>query len=156
MMSESKTIKADALKDWVGRETGLSDWLLIDQERINAFADVTEDHQFIHVDPQAAALTPLGGTIAHGFLLVSILSRCAALGGVLIVEDARFGLNYGFDKLRFMSPVRAGKQVRGRFTLMDVNERVPGQIRMKYAVRLEIEGEEKPALAAEWIVLAFL
>jgi len=155
-MSESKTITADALKDWVGRETGLSDWLLIDQDRINAFADVTEDHQFIHVDPQAAAATPLGGTIAHGFLLVSIMSRCAALGGVLIVEDARFGLNYGFDKLRFMSPVRAGKRVRGRFTLMDVNERVPGQMRMKYAVRLEIEGEEKPALAAEWIVLAFL
>ena len=147
------SIEAIALK--VGQEVGVSDWIEIDQARIDAFAAVTEDRQFIHVDPEAAARTPFGGTVAHGFLTLSLLSRMAA-DAMLIPEGVRMGVNYGFERVRFMAPVRSGKRVRGRFTLERLDEKRPGQWQFTHHVTVEIEGEEKPALVADWIGLIFL
>ena len=141
-----------AIPSWIGKQTGVSDWVEIDQERINAFADVTEDWQFIHIDPEKAKATPFGGTIAHGFLTLSMLSRLAA-DQVIVLEGVKMGVNYGFEKVRFMSPVRAGKSIRGVFTLMEADERTPGQWRFLYSAKVEIEGEEKPALIAEWVTM---
>lgn len=145
----------DDIKASVGREVGLSDWILVDQARIDAFADDTEDHQFIHVDPQAAAKTPFGGTIAHGFLTLSLLSRMAA-DAMLRPETVRMGVNYGFEKVRFLAPVRAGRRVRGRFMLASFEERRPGQYQFTHKVTVEIEGEDKPALIADWIGMIFV
>ena len=139
----------------VGQEVGVSDWILIDQARIDTFADVTEDRQFIHVDPEAAARTPFGGTVAHGFLTLSLLSRMAA-DAMPIPEGAKMGVNYGFEKVRFMAPVRSGKRVRGRFRLDRLDEKRPGQWQFTHQVTVEIEGEEKPALVADWIGLIFV
>lgn len=148
-------IEAAEVAALVGKEIGTSDWVAIDQKRIDAFADVTEDDQFIHVDPVRAAETPFGGTIAHGFLTLSMLSRLAE--DVLPrLKNVRMGVNYGFDKVRFMNPVRSGKRVRGRFSLIAADERLPGQWTFKYGVRVEIEGEDKPALVAEWIGMQIL
>lgn len=145
----------DNVSELVGKETGVSDWIMIDQERINAFADVTEDHQFIHIDPEAARATPFGTTIAHGFLSLSMLSKLAA-GSVIVLEGVKVGVNYGFDKVRFAAPVKSGKRVRGRFTLMSADQKIPGQWTFKYAVKVEIEGEDKPALVAEWLTMQFV
>ena len=150
-----KAVKPEQLKDYIGKETGISDWALIDQNRINIFADVTEDHQFIHVNPAAAAKTPFGGTVAHGFLTLSMLSHFAKTT-VLVLEGVKMGVNYGFDKVRFMAPVKSGKRVRGHFTLMSADEKAPGQWQFKYAVKVEIEGEGKPALMAEWLSMQFV
>jgi acyl dehydratase len=139
----------------VGSEVGVSDWILVEQARIDAFADVTEDPQFIHVDPQAAARTPFGGTIAHGFLTLSLLSRMAA-DAMLRPDGVKMGVNYGFERVRFMAPVRSGKRVRGRFTLARFEEKKPGQWQFVHNVTVEIEGEEKPALVADWIGLIFV
>jgi acyl dehydratase len=139
----------------VGQEVGLSDWILVDQARIDAFAEVTEDPQFIHVDPVAAARTPFGGTVAHGFLTLSLLSRMAA-NAMLRMEGAKMGVNYGFDRVRFMAPVRSGKRVRGRFVLTAFEEKRPGQYQFVHNVTVEIEGEEKPALVADWIGMIFV
>ena len=144
----------DDIRARVGREIGVSGWLTIDQARIDAFAEVTEDRQFIHVDPAAAAQTPFGGTIAHGFLTLSLLSRMAA-DVMLVPETTRMAVNYGFEKVRFLAPVRAGKRVRGRFTLTSLEEKRPGQFQFVHAVTVQIEGEEKPALIADWIGLVF-
>ncbi len=116
----------DEIRGKIGQEVGVSAWLTVDQARIDAFADATEDHQFIHVDPAAAAQTPFGGTIAHGFLSLSLLSRMAA-DAMLIPEGVKMALNYGFDRVRFLAPVKSGKRVRGRFTLDSVEEKAPGQ-----------------------------
>ncbi|MCA8888953.1 MAG: MaoC family dehydratase [Parvularculaceae bacterium] len=148
-------IKVEELSEYVGKQTGISDWLTVDQDRINVFADVTEDHQFIHVNPEAAKMTPFGTTVAHGFLTLSLLSKMAE-NSVLILDGVKMGLNYGFDKVRFMSPVKSGKRVRGHFTLMSADQKIPGQWQFKYAVKVEIEGEEKPALAAEWLSMQFV
>ena len=145
----------DNVSELVGKETGVSDWITIDQERINAFADVTEDHQFIHIDPEAARATPFGTTIAHGFLSLSMLSKLAA-GSVIVLEGVKMGVNYGFDKVRFAAPVKSGKRIRGRFTLMSADQKIPGQWTFKYAVKVEIEGEDKPALVAEWLTMQFV
>ncbi|HYI64042.1 MAG TPA: MaoC family dehydratase [Allosphingosinicella sp.] len=145
----------DEIKAKVGSEVGLSDWILVDQARIDAFSDVTEDHQFIHVDPEAAAKTPFGGTIAHGFLSLSLLSRMAA-DAMLRPDGVRMGVNYGFEKVRFLAPVRAGKRVRGRFTLASFEEKRPGQWQFVHNVAVEIEGEDKPALIADWIGMIFV
>ena len=145
----------DEIRSKVGQEIGASTWILIDQPRIDAFADVTEDHQFIHVDPVAAGRTPFGGTIAHGFLSLSLLSRMAA-DVFLIPEGVKMAVNYGFKRVRFLAPVRSGKRVRGRFTLAHVEEKRPGQWQFVHHVSVEIEGEEKPALTAEWIGLIFV
>ena len=139
----------------VGSEVGVSEWLEIDQARIDAFAEVTEDRQFIHVDPEAAAKTPFGGTIAHGFLSLSLLSRMAA-DAMPVPEGLKMGVNYGFDRVRFLAPVRAGKRVRGRFTLVGLEEKRPGQWQFQHRVDVEIEGEDKPALTADWIGLIFV
>jgi acyl dehydratase len=139
----------------VGSEVGLSDWILVDQDRIDAFAVVTEDPQFIHIDPGAAAATPFGGTIAHGFLTLSLLSRMAA-DAMLRPEGVKMGVNYGFERVRFIAPVRSGKHVRGRFTLTSFDEKRPGQWQFVHSVTVEIEGEEKPALVADWIGLIFI
>jgi acyl dehydratase len=143
------------IKALIGREVGVSDWILVDQARIDAFADVTEDHQFIHIDPEAAARTPFGGTIAHGFLSLSLLSRMAA-DAMLRPEGIKMGVNYGFEKVRFLAPVRSGKRVRGRFTLASFDEKRPGQYQFVHNVAVEIEGEEKPALIADWIGMIFV
>jgi acyl dehydratase len=145
----------DEIKARIGEEVGVSDWLLIDQASINTFAEVTDDHQFIHVDPEAAAKTPFGGTVAHGFLTLSLLSRMAA-DAMVRPEQVRMGVNYGFEKVRFLVPVRAGKRVRGRFRLDRFEEKRPGQWQFMHQVTVEIEEEEKPALIAEWIGLIFV
>jgi acyl dehydratase len=145
----------DAIRAQVGNEIGMSDWILVDQARITAFADATEDHQFIHVDPAAAAQTPFGGTIAHGFLSLSLLSRMAA--DVMQVPDSmKMAVNYGLDRVRFIAPVRAGSRVRGRFTLDAVEDKAPGQLLMRHNVTVEIENQAKPALTAQWLGLLFI
>jgi acyl dehydratase len=144
----------DEIAARIGDEIGASDWIAIDQARILAFADATEDHQFIHVDAEMAAKTPFGGTIAHGFLTLSLLSRMAA-DVVLAPPRTKMAVNYGFGKVRFLAPVRAGKRVRGRFTLTGFEEKRPGQWQFTHDVTVEIEGEEKPALVAEWIGMIF-
>ena len=143
------------IKNAVGREVGVSSWIPIDQARIDAFADATEDRQFIHVDPAAAAQTPFGGTIAHGFLSLSLLSRMGA-EAMLVPEGMRMAINYGLDRVRFLAPVRSGSRVRGRFTLDSVEEKAAGQVLLRHTVTVEIEGEDKPALSAVWLALIFL
>ncbi len=145
----------EEIRGRVGEEVGVSGWLTVDQPAIDAFADVTQDRQFIHVDPNAAAKTPFGGTIAHGFLTLSLLSRMAA-DVMLRPESLRMAVNYGFERVRFMAPVRAGKRVRGRFRLARFEERQPGQWQFIHNVTVEIEGEDKPALIADWIGLVYV
>lgn len=140
----------DEIRSKVGQEVGVSDWILIDQARIDSFADVTEDPQFIHIDPVRAAQTPFGGTIAHGFLTLSLLSRMAA-DAMLRPDGIKMGVNYGFEKVRFIAPVRSGKRVRGHFVLASFEEKRPGQYQFTHSVTVEIEGEDKPALVADWI-----
>jgi acyl dehydratase len=147
-------VTLDEIRSKVGQEVGTSSWLTVDQGRIDAFADATEDRQFIHVDPEAAAQTPFGGTIAHGFLSLSLLSRMAA-EATLLPDRLKMAVNYGFDRVRFLAPVRSGKRIRGRFTLDSVVEKAPGQYLMRHTVTVEIEGEDKPALTAEWLGLMF-
>ena len=149
------TASLDDIRARVGSEVGVSSWLVIDQARIDAFATATEDHQFIHVDPEAAAKTPFGGTIAHGFLTLSLLSRMAA-EATLVPDTIKMAVNYGFDRVRFLAPVRSGKRVRGRFTLDSIEEKAPGQWLLRHVVAVEIEGEEKPALTAVWLGLMFI
>ncbi|MBW0007887.1 MAG: MaoC family dehydratase [Sphingomonas sp.] len=139
----------------VGEEIGTSSWLTVDQARIDTFAEATEDQQYIHVDAKAAAKTPFGGTIAHGFLSLSLLSRMGA-EVFLYPSGVKMALNYGLDRVRFLAPVRSGKRIRGRFTLDSVEEKAPGQLLFRYTVTVEIEGEEKPALTAAWLGLLFI
>ena len=142
----------DEMRSRIGTEIGVSDWILVDQERIDAFAETTEDRQFIHIDPVAAAQTSFGGTIAHGFLSLSLLSRMAA--DVMQVPDtAKMAVNYGLDRVRFIAPVRAGSRVRGRFTLDSVDEKAPGQLLLRHTVTVDIEYHDKPALTAQWLGL---
>ena len=144
----------DDIRARIGTEIGVSDWIMVDQQRIDAFADTTEDRQFIHVDPAAAAQTPFGGTIAHGFLSLSLLSRMAA--DVMQVPDTtKMAVNYGLDRVRFIAPVRAGSRVRGRFILDAVENKAPGQLLLRHTVTVEIEHHEKPALTAQWLGLIF-
>lgn len=143
------------LEEYAARvgETVTSDWFTVDQARVNAFADVTMDHQFIHVDPERAAKeTPFGGPIAHGFLTLSLLSHFAE-SSLPAFPDKVIGINYGFDKVRFLSPVRVGSRIRGKFTLARADERKPGQIQLVQSCSVEIEGSDTPALAAEWLSL---
>ena len=146
----AETLTLAEFEALVGKEYGLSRWYEMDQKRIDAFADITEDWQFIHVDADAAKQTPFGGTIAHGFLTLSLLSAMVYEAGPRL-KGIAMGVNYGFDKIRFRSPGRAGSRVRGKFTLMELSEGRPGEITYKQAVSVEIEGSDKPALIAEWI-----
>jgi acyl dehydratase len=150
------SVSLDDLKSRIGQEIGVSSWKIIDQDRIDRFAAVTEDRQFIHVDPERARTeTPFGGTIAHGFLTLSLLS---AMGqeALPVLEDRVMGINYGLERVRFLSPVPVGARVRARFSLSDVSMRPASQAMLRYQVIVEIEGAGKPALAAEWITLAVL
>jgi acyl dehydratase len=142
----------DEIRAHIGQEVGVSSWLTIDQARIDAFAEATDDRQFIHTDPAAAAQTPFGGTIAHGFLTLSLLSRMGA-EAMLLPEGLKMAVNYGFDRVRFPAPVKSGSRVRGRFTLDSVEEKAPGQWLLRHSVSVEIEGEDKPALTAQWLGL---
>ena len=144
----------EEIRSKTGSVIGISGWIEVGQERISAFADATDDHQFIHVDPALAVQTPFGGTIAHGFLSLSLLSRMAA-DVMLIPDTARMAVNYGLDRVRFLAPVKSGKRVRGHFTLDSADEKAPGQLLLKHQVTVEIEGEDKPALTAQWLGLIF-
>lgn len=151
----TRTVPADDLAAMVGTEIGVSRWFMLDQSRIDTFADVTEDWFFIHTDPaRAATETPWGGTIAHGFLTMSLLSAMA-YDVVPGVEGAERGVNYGFDRLRFVAPVPTGSNVRGRFVLSEANRDKPAEVTLRFAVTVEIEGAEKPALVADWITRQF-
>jgi acyl dehydratase len=143
------------IKSRIGEEVGVSAWLLVDQPRIDAFADATEDRQFIHVDPQAAGQRPFGATIAHGFLTLSLLSRMAA-DAMLVPRDVKMMVNYGLDRVRFLAPVRSGSRVRGRFRLDSIEDKAPGQVLLRHTVTVDIKGEDKPALSAEWLTLFFI
>jgi len=146
----------ETLQDAIGTTIGESPWVEITQENVNKFADITLDPQYIHVDPERAAQTPFGGTIAHGFLSLSMLSYFAASGAGVGVEGMTMGLNYGFEKVRFLNPVRVGKKIRGRSVLLSAEETKPGQFRFSQEVTVEIDGEKKPALIAEWITMAIV
>jgi len=149
------TIDAANLESMIGQDIGVSDWAVIDQDKIDAFADVTFDPYFIHVDPaRAKTETQFGGTIAHGFLTLSMLSAMA-YDALPDIKGRTVGMNYGFDRVRFLSPVPSGSRIRGRFKIADV-QRKPGQVVVKYGVTVEIEGKDKPALAADWLTIAFL
>lgn len=136
--------------------TRTSDWVTVDQAMIDAFAEATGDRQFIHVDPVRAAATPFGGTIAHGFLTLSLMPLLAERTEGLDIADARMGVNYGGNRVRFLAPVRAGRRVRGHFKLLDLTEKRPGQWQQTTEFTVEIEGEDKPALIAEWISQMFV
>ncbi len=138
----------------VGETIGTSRWFEMDQSRINQFADCTEDHQFIHINPEAAKATPFGGTIAHGFLTLSMLAAIVADG--VETPAVQMSVNYGFDKVRFLSPVRSGKRIRGNIKLVELVEKRPGQWQQTVEISVEIEAEEKPALIANWIVQHFV
>lgn len=142
--------KPSELASLIGQEVGVSRWIEIDQARIDAFAKITEDEQFIHVDPEAAKATPFGGTIAHGFLTLSLASAMS-YDAVKPLEGVVMGVNYGFDKLRFLAPVPAGSKVRGRFKLLSADDKGSGRWLLKHELTVEIEGSEKPALIAEWL-----
>ena len=146
------TVPASELKDWIGRERPPSDWLTIDQDRVNAFADATLDHQYIHLDAEKAKQTPFGTTIAHGYLTLSLLPHFGAQCGIS-PENLVMAINYGSDKVRFLQPVPVGSRVRCHMTLADVTEKGPGQYLCKSNVSVEIEGQEKPALIAEVLSL---
>jgi acyl dehydratase len=139
------TVTREQLDRMVGERLGVSDWFLIDQERVNRFADVTLDHQFIHVDPVRAQETPFGGTIAHGFLTLSLLVPLC-IGFIPEPVNRTLLVNYGFDKIRFVAPVRVGKRIRATARSRKSGERKPGNLVMKIDVTVEIENEDKPAL----------
>lgn len=132
-----------------------SEWLLIDQKMIDGFADVTIDHQYIHVDPERAAKSPFGGPIAHGFLTLSLLSRLAETTIRPAMPQVRMAINYGFDRIRFINPVPVGSRVRSTATLISVEEKRPGQIQQRSDLLVEIEGSDQPALTAIWLSQLF-
>jgi len=142
--------KPSDLQSLIGQEVGVSRWITVDQARIDAFARVTEDEQFIHVDPERAKATPFGGTIAHGFLTLSLASAMS-YDAVPPLDGVVMGVNYGFDKLRFLALVPAGSKVRGRFRLLSAEDKGEGRWLLKHELTIEIEGADKPALIAEWL-----
>jgi acyl dehydratase len=148
-------ISCSAYQDIVGNEVGVSSWHLIDQKRINVYADVIEDHQFIHIDPERAKdKTPFGTTVAHGFLTMSLMS-IMSYEVMPVIQGTTMAVNYGFDRLRFISPVPAGSHVRGRFTLTEATLRKPTELLSRTNVAIEIEGKTKPALVADWLSLIY-
>jgi len=149
--SDVKSVPASELAALVGRDF-VSRWLNVDQARIDAFARVTEDEQFIHVDPEKARDTVFGGTVAHGFLTLSLLSAMA-YSALPRIEGAAHGVNYGFDRVRFVRPVPSGSRVRGHFTLRAVTPRSGREWQLSYDVSVEVEGTQKPALAAIWLTM---
>lgn len=150
------TITINEMKALVGKPLGTSDWVLVDQAMIDSFAHATGDFQFIHVDPERARETPFGGTIAHGFLTLSLFPRLYEHSDAPQCAGVKMGVNYGGNKVRFLAPVRSGKRVRGHFRLLELAEKRPGQFQQTLEFTVEIEGEEKPALIAEWISQFFI
>ncbi|MHA4838621.1 MaoC family dehydratase [Sphingopyxis sp. MSC1_008] len=150
------SITPQELQNKVGQQIGTSEWVLVDQDMINKFADATGDHQFIHIDEEKAKLTPFGGTIAHGFLTLSLIPMLGAKTDGPKIEGVKMGVNYGGNKVRFLAPVRSGKRVRSHVKLLELDEKRPGQWQQTNEVTIEIEGEEKPALIAEWISQFFV
>jgi acyl dehydratase len=149
-------IPVQEMRNRIGGET-VSDWVDVTQKMIDTFADATGDHQFIHVDPERAKLSSFGGTIAHGFLTLSLMPLLAAkTPDAPQVEGVKMVVNYGANRIRFLAPVRSGKRVRGRFKLLSFDEKRPGQWQQTTEVTMEIEGEPKPALIAEWISQIFV
>jgi len=148
-------VEPDEMVNMVGTKLPASDWMTVDQDRINTFADCTEDHQFIHIDEEAAAKTPFGGTIAHGFLTLSLLTKLSSENTVG-VKGTVMGVNYGIDKLRFIAPVRAGKRIRAHSEILNVDRKDANRFLVKTGVTVEIEGEETPALYAEWLGMSFI
>lgn len=152
-----KMVAKEQLQELIGTEMGASEWFQIDQARINAFADATLDHQFIHVDPEQAKNTPFGGTIAHGFLTLSLLPHLqTSMSELVIPAGLKMGMNYGFDKIRFLAPVKVNSKVRAVAKLKEVVEKNPGQFLMTSEYTVEIEGSPKPALIAEWMLMYFV
>lgn len=149
-----ETVPAAELQGLVGEELGVSDWLEIDQDRIDAFADATIDHQFIHVDPEAAKATPWGTTIAHGFLTLSLLIPLVS-GSLPAPEKTVMAINYGTDKVRFLQPVKVDSRIRARTRLVEVEEKGPGRWLVKTEATVDIEGEDRPALVAELLTMFF-
>jgi acyl dehydratase len=150
-----RTASIQDIQSLIGREVGISSWVLVDQDMINRFAEVTNDHQFIHVDPEMARHTPFGGTVAHGLLTLSLLPAMS-YEVMPRPEGVKMGANYGYNKVRFVAPVRSGKRIRGRFVLLDYSQPKPGRWQQTTEVTVEIEGEDKPALTAEWIGQMFV
>ena len=149
-----KTVPKNEMTNAVGMKLGPSDWIELSQQRINAFADCTEDHQFIHVDEAKAKETPFGGTIAHGFLTLSLLASLIEKIGVT-PENTVMGMNYGFDKIRFLAPVKSGKRVRMVGEVLNVNQKDENRFLTTFGVSIEIEGEDTPALVAEFLLMSF-
>jgi acyl dehydratase len=147
-----KIVPKDQMLDAIGTKFEPGPWVEVTQDRINTFADCTEDHQFIHVDEEAAKNTPFGGTIAHGFLTLSLLSKLLEGNGI-VPENIVMGLNYGFDKVRFLAPVKSGKRVRANVEVADITRKDDNRFLVKNKVSVEIEGEETPALVAEWLTM---
>jgi acyl dehydratase len=147
-----KIVPKEEMVNAAGTKFEPGEWIEASQDRINAFADCTEDHQFIHVDLEKAAQTPFGGTIAHGFLTLSLLPKMVEGNGVM-PENMVMGINYGFDKVRFLTPVRAGKRVRAHLEVADVEQKDDNRFLIRNAVSVEIEGEQNPALIAEWLTM---
>lgn len=148
-----QVVSKERLMEMVGEDLGTTEWFTIDQDRIDAFADVTLDHQFIHVDEERAAISPLGGTIAHGFLTLSLTPYFTAELGV-VPENLAMMFNYGLDRLRFLSPVRSGSDVRAHARLLEVTEKEPGRLLIKTGITVEVSGESKPAMVAETLTMA--
>ena len=151
-----KTMAPEAIKALVGEVVGTSSWVEVTQERINKFAEATGDFQFIHIDAEKAKLTPFGGTIAHGFLTLSLIPLLTQESDCPRPEGVKMGVNYGGNKTRFLAPVRSGKRVRGVFKLLELEEKRPGQWQQTMEITVEIEGEDKPALITEWISQFFV
>jgi acyl dehydratase len=150
-----KTVSPDDFEALVGTKLGVSDWITLDQERVNQFADCTEDHQFIHINEEAAAKTPFGGTIAHGFLTLSMLVKlCESVS--VHPEGMVMGVNYGMNKVRVLAPVRAGKRVRAHVELASVDRKDEKRFLTEQNITVEIEGEETPALYAEWLGMSIV
>lgn len=149
-MSEALTI--DEYRSRVSREVGVSDWFLVDQDRIQRFADLTQDWVFLHTDPERAREAGFEGTIAHGFLTISLIATLVPTA-LPRMKGVKVGFNYGFNRLRLLAPVPSGKRIRGRFKLADCTERSPGEWLLTFDVTIEVEGQDKPALIAEWLIL---
>ena len=154
-MAEAETVMIQQLAARTGEER-VSSWVEVTQAMIDKFAEATGDHQFIHVDPARAAMTPFGGTIAHGFLTLSLMPLLNSLTPQPRIEGVKMGVNYGGNKVRFLTPVRSGKRVRGRFKTLELAEKRPGQWQQTVEFTVEIEGEDKPAMIAEWISQIFV
>ena len=150
-----KEVELSQLSEYIEEDLGWSPWFAICQKDVNRFADLTNDHQFIHVNPELAVKTPFGGTIAHGMFVVSLLSQFYAQTGIGI-KSSVISINYGFDKIRFINPVAVNSEIRAQFKLVTLDDQKPGRIGLTFDVIVEIKGQKKPALIAQWLVMFYM